>query len=238
MPSLSVFDSIEQSTCVVCGARSYGALDCGYCDPAALAASDPRVRERIERANAMRERASILGTPAGADYCRVTYSGALIGDRWTGWTIEDFGTICTALTTWPPSWPWVAVPAGDGAAIVQVWSRSARLSELRPWLELRWHPDAPMSIDLRGIADAPYEEAAKTLRGMKLLRAMSKPGPIPGTTKWYEGTFRVDLDKAFDELLRDEGKIPSRARVADRMAMTYSTFRNYLRDFNIPWPPG
>jgi len=95
-----------------------------------------------------------------------------------------------------------------------------------------------MSLDLRGLTDASYNEATRTLRGMKLLRAMSKPGPEPGSHQWDERAFRQDLRNAFDKLEASEGRKPGRTQVADGMGIARSTFFNYLKDFKIPWPPG
>jgi hypothetical protein len=66
--------------------------------------------------------------------------------------------------------------------------------------------------------------------------ARARPGRPRGPTM-NEGQFRHEYPETYLYLLRRDRDRPSQLKVAAALGLSERTFRNYLRDYDLPWPP-
>lgn len=112
------------------------------------------------------------------------------------------------------------------------------------YLEERWHPKHGIRIQLGGLENMSdskisIELKSFTMDALRILRRARRPGKPPGIYKMYKDRdeFKCEMLEVYSELKSAKNPEPSRSAVAASMGISFDTFKKYLDDFSIPWPP-
>jgi hypothetical protein len=129
-------------------------------------------------------------------------------------------------------------PILDGATLI-AWRRRVLCEGTSISVEAYWCPAARetrMQID--GPAKAMRPKIMKQVqRAMTLLEAIEGPGRPPGSKEISEAEFRQTYPETYQQILDAYGSKPRRKEMAMALGIDRKTFRSYLKEYNLPFPP-
>jgi hypothetical protein len=191
----------------------------------------------VERADALR---GLLGVPngRGAGFFKLDLGGPML----ELFTVDDDGSApgCPRLSLLSHG---IAAPLpGMDDSVFQIW-RARIFREGSPlFAEMIWTPIRGYLYSIRAgrVAESKQWKKAQADRAIKdLMRLQALEGAQRGRPlgKWQLSGLTEKQMVADYQALASEGDRPTQERMAEEYFVETSTFKRWLKDQDIPWPP-
>lgn len=185
-----------------------------------------------------------LGTTPDQPAVRVTVQAPL---GWKGYIYELFGTYERPESPpeafrfhllGPAGFSELRGPILDGPTLI-AWRRRVLCEGTSISIEARWCPVMRKTqMRIEALEEAVRPKGMKQIqRAIKLLATIEGPGRPIGSKAISEAEFRQRYPERYQQLFLEYESTPHRKDVAEALGLDMKTFRTYLRDYKLPFPP-